>query len=408
MWKVQLFKLNYDSAEVDAAAQVVASGWLTMGEKVIEFEKRFAAFLNAPGSVLNAGAPAPAPVECMAASNCTAALHMAVLAAGVGPGDEVIIPALTFVADANVVKLCGAEPILADCESPQELTMSAETIERAITPRTKAVIIVHYAGYSCDMDAIVALCKRRNLFLIEDVAHAPGATWAGRACGTFGDIGCFSFFSNKNLSIGEGGMLSYADPAIGQKLRYLRSHGMTTLTLDRHKGRAYSYDVAQPGLNYRMDEIHAALGCAQLDKLPGANARRGELTRLYRKLLSGGVFEMPFADLRGREPVYHILPILLPRGTDREAVMAGLKAEGVQSSIHYVPFWAFTAYSHFDPMETPVVADVAARELTLPLYPSMADADVIYVVDALHRAYAKVLAASNAQPREAAVAGSAT
>lgn len=388
MWKVQLFKLNYDQREVDAAAAVVESGWLTMGEKVIEFEQRFAQLLGGN------------PTQCLAVTNCTAALHMAVMAAGFGADDEVIVPALTFVADLNVVRVTGAQPILADCVGTDDFTISAADIERKITPRTKAVIVVHYAGYACDMPAIVELCQRRNLVLIEDVAHAPGATLGGRALGTFGDIGCFSFFSNKNLSIGEGGMLSFRDGALGQKLRYLRSHGMTTLTLDRHKGRAWTYDVAQAGLNYRMDEIHAALGLAQLDKLPAANRRRGELTNLYRQLLGPGPVQMPFARIPDSVPAYHILPVLLPEGIDRQAVMAGLKAAGVQSSIHYPPFWNFEAYSHFRPEHTPVVAGLIGRELTLPLYPTMTDDEVHLVVDALHRTLRDLSAT-----REPAVAG---
>jgi len=376
MWKVQLFKLNYDDREVKAAADVVESGWLTMGEKVIEFEQAFARLLGG------------GDVQCLAVTNCTAALHMAVLAAGVGPGDEVIIPSLTFVADANVVKLAGAEPFLADCTSEDDLTMSAAGIARKITPRTKAVIVTHYGGFACDMAGIVALCRQQGIVLIEDCAHTPGGEYAGQALGTFGDIGCFSFFSNKNLSIGEGGMLSVRKPEIGQQLRYLRSHGMTTLTLDRHKGRAYTYDVAQPGLNYRMDEIHAALGLAQLEKLPAANARRGELTALYRRLLAGGPVRMPFANTGDTLPTWHILPVLLPADADRQATMARLKDMGIQSSIHYPPFWGFEAYSHFKPDDTPVCAALINRELTLPLYPTMTEDEVRLVVDSLHRALA--------------------
>ena len=372
MWKVPLFRLNYDNREIYSSSQVIKSGWLTMGEQVEAFEAAFAAYLGPPD------------VFCTAVSSGTAALHLALLASGIGPGHEVILPALTFVADANVVEISGAKPILADCASLDNWNVSVATLANRITPRTRAVLVVHYAGYPCAMAAIRDLCDRHKLALIEDVAHAPGARIDGQACGTFGDIACFSFFSNKNLSIGEGGMLATRDPALHRQLRYLRSHGMTTLTLDRHQGRAVSYDVVRPGLNYRMDEIHAAIGRVQLDKLPAGNQRRAELTALYRRLLAGTGVAIPFADLAGVEPSFHILPVLLPEGADRLGVIAGLKACGVQSSIHYPPFWAFSAYrDRFSPDDAPLAAAILPRQLTLPLYPTMAEADVEYVVASL-------------------------
>ena len=372
MWKIQLFKLNFDEREVDAVKQTVESGWLTMGERITEFEAEFSKYLGSG-------------VQSLAVANGTAALHLALLALDVGPGDEVVIPALTFVADANSVRLVGAKPVLADCSSHDDWNMSVENIERCITPKTKAVMIVHYAGYPCDMPAIVDFCRQRGLKLIEDVAHAPGASVGGRSCGTWGDIGCFSFFSNKNLSIGEGGMVTSCNPDLIQRLRYLRSHGMSTLTLDRHKGRAITYDVAEPGLNYRMDEIRAAIGLVQLDKLPAGNARRKDLTDRYRRNLSGSRVSMPFASLpSGSESVYHILPVLLPEWCDRKAVIESLKAKGIQSSIHYPAFWNFTAYSgEFSAESAPIAAEICERELTLPLFPTMTDEEVDMVTTAL-------------------------
>lgn len=372
MWKVQLFKLNFDHRERDAAAAVVEGGWLTMGEQISGFESAFASFLGSN-------------VTCVAVANCTAALHMALLALGTEAGDEVVIPALTFVAAANAVKLTGATPILADCTSLDNWNISAASIERVLTSRTKAIIVVHYAGYPCDMPAIVELCRQRDLKLIEDVAHAPGANVGGQSCGTWGDIGCFSFFSNKNLSIGEGGLVTSCNPDLVQRLRYLRSHGMTSLTLDRHKGRAITYDVAQPGLNYRMDEIRAAIGLVQLDKLPAGNARRKVLTERYRANLAASTVSMPFAQTpMNHESAYHILPVLLPVGFERKTVIELLKANGIQSSIHYPPFWSFTAYDgHFSAADTPVAAEICARELTLPLFPTMTDEEVDLVTSAL-------------------------
>jgi dTDP-4-amino-4,6-dideoxygalactose transaminase len=372
MWKVQLCKLNFDNQEVDAVRHTVESGWLTMGERITNFEAAFSAYLGHD-------------VQSLAVANGTAALHMALLALEVGRGDEVIIPALTFVADANAVRLVGAKPVLADCASLDDWNMSAETIERCITSKTKAVMIVHYAGFPCDMPSIVNLCQKHGLKLIEDVAHAPGAAVAGRSCGTWGDIGCYSFFSNKNLSIGEGGMVTSCDPALIQRMRYLRSHGMTTVTLDRHKGRAITYDVAEPGLNYRMDEMRAAIGLVQLDKLPVGNARRKELTERYRMNLSGSSVSIPFSNLSADAvSAYHILPVLLPVGSDRKAVIEVLKANGIQSSIHYPPFWNFTAYAgQFSASDAPVAADICERELTLPLYPTMTNEEVDLVTTSL-------------------------
>ena len=372
MWKIQLFKLNFDHRETEAVRQTVESGWLTMGERITEFESKFSNYLGSQ-------------VQSLAVANGTAALHMALLALDVGPGDEVVIPALTFVADANSVRLVGAKPVLADCSSLDDWNMSVDTIERCITPKTKAVMIVHYAGYPCDMPAIVELCRQRGLKLIEDVAHAPGASVGERSCGTWGDIGCYSFFSNKNLSIGEGGMVTSCNPELIQRMRYLRSHGMTTLTLDRHKGRAITYDVAEPGLNYRMDEMRAAIGLVQLEKLPTGNARRKALTDRYRHNLTGTDVSIPFASLSGDHvSAYHILPVLLPAGCNRTAVIESLKTKGIQSSIHYPPFWKFTAYAgKFFPEDAPVAAEICERELTLPLFPTMTDDEVDFVTSAL-------------------------
>jgi len=373
MWDIQLFKLNFDHLEVEAVSRVVGGGWLSMGDEIKQFENSFGAFLG--GSAY-----------CKAVSNGTAALHMALLALDVGRGDEVIIPSLTFVADVNVVNLTGATAVLCDSNSMDDWNMSVNSIEKQITERTKAVIVVHYAGYPCaDILAISQLCRDRGVGLIEDVAHAPGASVDGKKCGTFGDVGCFSFFSNKNLSIGEGGMVSTKSHELDKKLGYLRSHGMTTLTLDRHKGRAITYDVAQPGLNYRMDEMRAAIGSVQLDKLPAGNVRRGVLTHRYRCNFHGSSVLVPFANQASNlRSVYHILPVLLPEGADRIAVIEALKKNRIQSSIHYPPFWNFTAYKgHFSPSDAPITAKISSRQLTLPLFPTMTDDEVDQVTVAL-------------------------
>jgi len=372
MWKVPLFQLNYDESESKAVADVLASGWITMGECTQTFERRFAEFLRAG-------------VLATAVSSGTAALHMAVLALGIGPGDEVIVPALTFVADVNVVQMTGAAPVIADGTSLDDLNIDPADIAKKITPRTKAVMIVHFAGYPCQMDALVALCQERGIYLVEDCAHSPGALYRGQSCGTFGDIACFSFFTNKNLSVGEGGMFVTRNESLHQKARYLRSHGMSTLTLDRHKGRAVSYDVLQSGLNYRIDEMRAAIGLVQLDKLAAANSERRKLTERYHAALSSleGV-HVPFLIHADSLPSYHIYPILLDEKIDRLAVIESLKQKGIQSSIHYPSFKEFAAYrEQLSQHATPVADEISRRELTLPLYPTMGIDAVDLVADAL-------------------------
>ncbi len=378
MSSIPLFELDYDAAEARAVADVLASGWLTMGERVLEFETRFAAMLGG------------GEVGCLAVANCTAALYMAAWAAGVGPGDEVIVPGLTFVADANVVRMLGAEPVFADCVSSGDLNVDPDAVERLVTERTRALVVVHFAGYACDMRRLSELCRSRGIALIEDAAHAPGATFGGRALGTIGDFGCFSFFGNKNLAVGEGGMIACSDPEALQRLRLLRSHGMTTQTLDRHRGRAHAYDVALPGLNLRMDEVHAALGVVQLGKLAAGNRRRAALTALYRQRLRDSPIEVPFVHDTGDVPAHHIMPVLLPRGADRPGIVRALKDEGIQTSMHYPPFWSFTAYGHVRPEALPNVADVVGREITLPLFPTMTDEQVERCASALLRAASHV------------------
>ena len=373
MWKVELFAPNYDHREGEAVAEVIESRWLTMGERSKKFETNFAEMLGEE-------------VHCTALSSATAALHISLLALGIKQGDEVIIPALTFVADINVVRMVGATPVLADCSSLDDWNMSAETIMKQITTKTKAVIIVHFAGYPCQMDEIVELCKERGIALIEDVAHAPGAKYKGQTCGTFGDYGCFSFFTNKNLSVGEGGMISSKSKELNQQAMYYRSHGMTSLTLDRHKGRAITYDIAQSGLNYRIDEIRSALGLVQLDKLHEANAKRKVLVERYiDNLKEVSNITIPFLTLKNIESVYHIFPILLDARIDRVAFIGRLKEEGIQSSIHYPAFKDFTAFKDIGLNKAPIAEDIASRELTLPLYPTMSFDEVDLVCDSLKK-----------------------
>ena len=366
-WKVQLFKLNFDEREVEAVAETLRSGWITMGQRTLDFEKAYA-------DLLGEG------TRCLAVSNGTAALHIACLALGIGPGDEVLVPGLTFVADLNVVRMCRAEPVVVDVtDVKRDWAMDPADIEAKITPRTKAVMIVHYAGYACDMDAICAICRRHNLPLIEDCAHAPGGAYRGRMLGTFGDISCWSFFTNKNLSVGEGGMVVVRSDDLYQACKNLRSHGMTVASFDRMKGRASTYDVAQAGLNYRIDEMRSALGLVQLSKLAEANAARRRLTeRYFQNLDSVPGVTIPFRHFDRGTPTYHILPILLKADLDRSRVIAGLAEKGVQASVHYPFIPDFTAYREIRG-DLPKAREICAHELTLPLYPTMTIEQCDYV-----------------------------
>lgn len=377
MWKVQLFKLNYDTRESQAVQEVLESEWITMGEKTKGFEEKFSQFLGSN-------------VKATAVSNGTAALHLALLSLDIRQEDEVIIPALTFVADINVVRIVGAKPVLADCHSYYDWNVSAKTIKEKITEKTKAVIIVHYAGEPCDMEEIVKICQEHNIYLIEDVAHAPGAKYKGQSCGSFGDIGCFSFFTNKNLSVGEGGMFVTKSEELDKKAKYLRSHGMTALTLDRHKGRAISYDVVLSGLNYRIDEIRAALGLVQLEKLINANKQREILVKEYRSRLNDiDNVSFPFKDTENKESAYHIFPVLLDDSLNRERVIEIMKNNGIQTSIHYPAFKEFTAFKDLNLCKTVIADDISKRELTLPLYPTMTMEEVCLVINSLKKALVK-------------------
>lgn len=374
-WRVPLADLDFGAEENQAVLDVLNSRWLTMGAVTQEFERQFAALLGVK--------------HALAVSNATVALHLACLCLGIGAGDEVILPSLTFVATSNAVLYTGAQVQFADIIGPDELTLDPQEIERLVTPRTRAVMVMHYAGYPCHMAAILEIARRHGLAVIEDAAHAPGAALDGRALGTWGDFGCFSFFSNKNLSTGEGGMLVTDRDDLAEKARILRSHGMTSLTWDRHQGHAYSYDVIDLGYNYRIDEIRSALGLVQLSKLNANNARRKQITENYWKALQDHELILPFqawANARGVVAAYHIFPLLLPDDVNRQGFIEGLRLEGVQTSLHYPPIHRFSYYaSRFPNTRLPQTEFVAGREVTLPLYPGMDDVAFETVIRAIEK-----------------------
>lgn len=371
-WQVPLSDIDLDESEITAVENVLRSRWLSMGPVTQEFEAAFAAMTGVR--------------HAFAVSNGTTALHLAYAALGLGPGDEVIVPALTFVATANAVVYTGATPVFADITGLDDLTVSPADIAARITPATRAIAVMHYGGYLCDMAAIRELADRHGLAIVEDACHAPGATYRGRGAGALSTIGCFSFFSNKNIAMGEGGMVVTDDDELAARIRLMRSHGMTTLTWDRHRGHAASYDVVATGYNYRLDEIHSAIGLAQLAKLAHNNARRRALVEQYRAAfgdLAG--LRVPFAaPAAGSQPAYHIFPVILDEGIDRAAFMAALRDRGVQSSIHYPPIHGFTAFqARARDVRLPNTEAAGRREVTLPLFPTMTAAQVNAVVTAV-------------------------
>lgn len=371
-WRVPLADVTLGKKEEDAVLEVLRSGWLTMGAVTQAFEQELAAFVGAR--------------HAFAVNNGTAALHLACLAVGLGKGYEAIVPSLTFVATANAVRYTGAEVVFADIESENWLCISPRAIEEKITGRTKAIVVMHYGGFACDMPEILRVAKKYGLAVIEDAAHAIGGSLQGKALGTWGDAGCYSFFGNKNMTTAEGGMLVTNDDRIAEKVRVLRSHGMTTLTWDRHKGHASTYDVVDLGYNYRMDEIRSAIGREQLKKLPAGNARRTELVLRYRRVFQDKVpvLGLPFAEQRGISS-QHIFPILLPEGIQREAFREALKADGIQTSFHYPPVHHFLIYRKEDE-ELRMTERVVRRQVTLPLFPAMTDEQQDLVIEAVVRA----------------------
>lgn len=371
-WKVPLSDVVFGVEEFSAVQRVLESGWLTMGSVTQDFERAFAQYTGSKYA--------------FAVNNATAALHLACQAIGLGSGDEVIVPSLTFVATVNAIRYTGATPVFADITSEMDLTISVDAIEKEITSKTRAIMIMHYSGYACDMPRILELAHKHNLLVIEDAAHAIGSSLDGRHLGTWGIAGCFSFFSNKNMTTGEGGMIITNDDEIAGKIQVLRSHGMTSMTWDRHQGHAWSYDVVALGYNYRIDEIRSALGHAQLNKLNSFNTRRREITQLYRDLIHELAPDVivPFINHKGISAC-HIMPVLLPVNTDRIHFMEKMKDQGIQTSIHYPPIHKFSAFkNNFDRSLSLEMTDVVAnREVTLPLYATMSNEQVIEVAQAV-------------------------
>ena len=370
MYDIPLFDLNYGEEEENAALQTLRSRWISTGPKCAELEEKFATMLDAKYACT--------------VTNCTAALHLACCVMGIKSGDEVICPSLTFAATVNCIRYVGATPVFADIYGSENLCMDADQIEELITDKTKAIIPMHYAGFPCDMQKIMEIANRYNLFVIEDACHGPLSEYRGKKLGTIGDIGCFSFFSNKNISTGEGGIMVTDHEETYKKLKLLRSHGMTTMSYQRASGHATSYDIVDLGYNYRMDDIRASLGVVQLDKLRKDLKQRAKIREWYCKRLTklNGIV-VPFMDNKEFVSNY-ILPVVLKNSDaeKRDAFRNKLHEKGIQTSVHYPAIHRFSAYKEFT-KKLPNTEYATDNEITLPMYARLREKDVEYICDAV-------------------------
>jgi dTDP-4-amino-4,6-dideoxygalactose transaminase len=370
-WKVPLSDVVVTDEDIAVVADVYRSGWLSLGPCTKRLEERLADYVGSRHAV--------------ALSSGTAALHLICLAAGLGPGDEVIVPSMTFVATVNAIAYVGAQPVFADIASGLEPWLSAEAVKGAITERTRAVMTMSYGGHAGELRELQRICSERGLLLLEDTAHGLGSRLGGRHLGTFGAMGAFSFFSNKNLAVGEGGAVVTDDDDLAGRLRLLRSHGMTSLSWDRHQGHATGYDVVALGFNYRVDEPRAALAGHRLLRLDAENAQRSELAARYRARLAELGVDCPLLPSEDLRSAHHLFCILLAPNCERQAFRDRLAGEGIQTSMHYPPVHRFSIYANAA-AELPVTDDYAQRTVTLPMYAHMTYAQQDQVIDAVQLA----------------------
>ena len=372
-WRVPLADVEIGEDEIAAVADTYRSGWLSMGPRTVELEERFAEYTGSRHAI--------------AATNGTAALHLICLAAGLGPGDEVVVPSLTFVATVNAIRYTGATPVFADVVALDRPWLSADQTAAAITESTRAMMNMTYGGHPSASAELAALAADRGVILLEDAAHGLGGYQDGRHLGTFGLAGAFSFFSNKNLPVGEGGMVVTDDDDFAARVKLLRSHAMTAISWDRQQGHASGYDVIDLGFNYRIDEPRATLATARLGRLDTDNERRAAAVSAYRGLLGpveGVTLTMP--DVPGGKQAHHVFTIVLDEGIDRAAVRTVLEEAGVQTSLHYLPVHRFSIYD--DGTSLPITEDYSRRAVTLPLFPTISEEQIGWVVDSLERASA--------------------
>jgi dTDP-4-amino-4,6-dideoxygalactose transaminase len=374
-YSIPLFDLNYDHVEEEAVLRTLRSKWISMGGNVKGLESAFQDLLHVSSAV--------------ALTNCTAALHLALQILGIQEGDEVLVPSLTFVATVNAVRYVGATPVFVDIRGPEDLSMDPDDLEAQITPRTKAMIPMHFGGFGCDMERLMEIARRRRLFVVEDAAHAPYSEYAGKMLGTFGDIGVLSFFSNKNMTCGEGGMIVTSNEEYAKQARLLRSHGMTTLSYDRAQGHATKYDVVGLGYNYRMDDIRGSLALAQLEKLrPGIQKRLEKRGAYVEALRNVSGIHIPYRDYAFAASHY-IFPVVLKRGGPefRDGVRKRLAEAGIETSVHYPAVHRFSYYAPYT-RSLPRTEFVADHEITLPLYEGLSRDQIAFVASTLEGALA--------------------
>ncbi len=366
-----------DADDIAAVVATLKSDWLTTGPAVERFEADVCAFTGAKYGV--------------AVANGTAALHAAMFALGVGPGDEVIVPPMTFAASANCVLFQGGKPVFADVE-PETLLINPAAVEAAITPRTKAIIAVDYAGQPCDWDALRAIADKHHLPLVADACHAIGAEYKGRKVGTLADISVFSFHPVKHITTGEGGMCMTNDEALATKMRHFRGHGITTTASQREKSGGWFYEMTSLGYNYRISDIQCALGSSQFKKLPEWLQKRNELAQMYDKAFAGAGGKslaasrvMPLVKRPDAKHAYHLYVVRTP---ERDAAFQKLRANGIGANVHYVPVHLHPYYKEVVGTKEGLcpVAEAAYKEiLTLPLWPGMTAGDVERVVTLLEK-----------------------
>lgn len=372
-YDIPLFNLNFDEREAKAAYDTIKSGWISTGPKCAELEDMFAKMLGAKYAV--------------SVTNCTDALHLCCLLCGFGPGDEVICPSLTFAASANCIRYAGATPVFADIIGPEHINLDPADIERKITPKTKGIVVVHMAGYPAKLDEIMAIAKKHNLKVVEDACHGPLSEYKGKKLGTIGDCSAFSFFSNKNISTGEGGMFVTNSEELAAKAKLMRSHGMTTMSYQRASGHATAYDIVELGYNFRMDDIRASIAIEQLKKLPeDLNKRMAVRKRYVDKLSSIKGVVVPFADCNEFTSNY-IMPVVLTQGSkeDRDAIREKIHATGIQTSVHYPAIHRFSIYKNCGAV-LPQTDYVTDHEITLPMYAALTMEQVDFICETLDKA----------------------